>query len=114
MEQAMIDAATKTTKDLLAAASTNAALKKEAQAWLDAADKDAATPAYIEALKNGVSTIDELVGFASSDTAVQVFGAEGAKNFLAHAKDIQAKGAKYCDCPGCTAALATLKVFKAI
>ena len=27
-----------------------------------------------------------------------------AKNVLAHAQDIKAKGAKYCDCPACKAA----------
>ena len=28
---------------------------------------------------------------------------EMAKNVLAHAQDIKAKGAKYCDCPACKA-----------
>lgn len=114
MEQGMIDAATKTTKDLLAAASTNAELKKAAQVWLDAADKDAATPAYVEVLKNGVSTIDELLGFASSADAVKFLGADAAKGLLAHAKELKAQGAPYCDCAGCTAALNTLKALKAL
>lgn len=114
MEKAMIDAATKTTQDLLAAASTNADLRKAAQAWLDADDKDAATPAYAEALKNGVSTVDELVGLAASDMAVKIFGEEGAKQFSAHVQDLKAQGARYCDCAGCTAAMATLKALKAL
>ena len=89
-------------------------LKTAAQTWLDAADKDAAAPAYIEALKQGVSTIDELLNFAASEHAVQIMGADAAKQLLAHAKDIQAKGAKFCDCPACTADLAILRELKAI
>ena len=38
----------------------------------------------------------------------QVFGADGAKKILAHAEEIKAAGAKYCDCPACAACEALL------
>ena len=80
---------------------------------MDHKEDQSSTP-YIDALKNGVATIDELLAFAGSDHAKKILGEEGAKGLLAHAKDIQAKGAKYCDCPACTAALAILDILHAI
>lgn len=109
-----VEFVTAKTHDLMAAPSCNPTLKTAAQTWLDAADKDAAAPAYIESLKQGVSTIDELLDFAASEHAVQIMGDDAAKQLLAHAKDIQAKGAKFCDCPACTADLAILRELKAI
>ncbi len=114
MEAKILEAVTAKTNDLLAAPSCNPTLKAEANKWLAAADKDAETPAYIDALKNGVATIDELIGFAGSDHAKKLMGEEAAAGLLAHAKDIKAKGAKYCDCPACTAALAILDILHAI
>lgn len=39
----------------------------------------------------------------------QVFGADKAKEVAAHAKEIKAAGATYCDCPACAAAEAILE-----
>ena len=114
MDAKTVEFVTAKTHDLMAAPSCNPTLKTAAQTWLDAADKDAAAPAYIEAMKQGVSTIDELLNFAASEHAVQIMGADAAKQLLAHAKDIQAKEAKFCDCPACTADLAILRELKAI
>ena len=44
--------------------------------------------------------IDTLISFAESEGGSQCFGADAAKNIAAHAKEDQAAGAKYCDCPG--------------
>ena len=52
--------------------------------------------------------IDGLVAFAHSERAVEIFGAEGAKNFAAHADTLKASGAKYCDCPACSPAAEVL------
>ena len=52
--------------------------------------------------------IDGLIAFAGSEAGVGVFGAELAKNILAHAKEIKAAGAAYCDCPACAACKACL------
>ena len=38
----------------------------------------------------------------------KVFGADGAKKILVHAKDIKSAGARYCDCPACAACEALL------
>ena len=38
------------------------------------------------------------------------FGEETAKEFLAHAKELKAKGEKFCDCPACSAAQEVLKL----
>ena len=109
MDKKRIDFMTSKTQELMAAPSCSSTLKKAAQEWLDAADKEAATAAYVEALQQGVSTIDELLAFAGSDTAAKVLGADVAAQLLAHAKDIKAKGAKFCDCPACAADLAILQ-----
>ena len=108
MHAKTVEFVTAKTHDLMAAPSCHPTLKTAAQTWLDATDKDAAAPAYIEALKQ------ELLDFAASEHAVQIMGADAAKQLLAHAKDIQAKGAKFCDCPACTADLAILRELKAI
>ena len=50
-----------------------------------------------------------MIAFAESDAGAQVFGADAAKNVAAHAKEIKAAGAKYCDCPACAAAEAILE-----
>lgn len=52
--------------------------------------------------------IDGLISFAGSDMGAQVFGADDAKRSWAHAEEIKASGAKYCDCPACAACEALL------
>ncbi len=52
-------------------------------------------------------TVDGLIAFAGSETGAQVFGDE-APNVAAHARQIKAAGAKYCDCPACAAVEAIL------
>ena len=44
-----------------------------------------------------------LIGFAGSDAGKALFGDERAAAILAHAKDIKEKGARFCDCPACSA-----------
>ena len=99
------------TNELIAAPSCCPELKAEAQAWLAAAGTDAEaeeTLKYLNELEEDITPIDGLIAFANSDYAAKEFGPEGAKNLAAHAADIKAKGAKYCDCAACTAALAIL------
>ena len=43
------------------------------------------------------------------NAAAQIFGAEGAKNFAAHADELKASGAKFCDCGACKPGLEILK-----
>ena len=63
----------------------------------------------IAELEGDIMPIDMLIQFAESDGGVQVFGEETAKAIAAHARDIQSKGAVYCDCPACSAAAAILE-----
>lgn len=96
------------TQDLLQASSACKEVKEAAQNYLDAAgtekEADAAT-AYVKELE---MPIDGLISFAGSDMGAQVFGADDAKKILAHAEEIKASGAKYCDCPACAACEALL------
>ena len=92
---------------LLDAPSSNPTVKDFAQSWLDAegTEKQAAlTKQLVPLAEQNIALIDETIGFAGSELATQILGEEGAANLLQHAKDIKAKGAKFCDCPSCTAA----------
>lgn len=99
------------TAALIAAPSCSAEAKAAAEKWLAAvgtAEEKEATKAYLAELEADIMPIDGLIGFAGSEAGVGVFGAEMAKNILAHAKEIKAAGAAYCDCPACTAVKAIL------
>ena len=96
----------------LIASNANADLKAAAQKWLDTMDDRAANdqPAkdYIAALEYGVATIDELCEFVNSDKAKEIFG-DKVGDMQAHAAELKASGAKYCDCEACKLALEILK-----
>jgi hypothetical protein len=99
------------TAELTAAPSCCKEAKEAAAKWLAAAGTPAEkeeTARYLQELAEDITPIDGLIAFANSDYAAKEFGPEGAKNLAAHAADIKAKGAKYCDCAACTAALAIL------
>ena len=98
-------------KALAAAYSCCPELKAAVAAYVDAvgtADEKVAAQNLIAEIKDDITPIDNLVAFAHSPYAVEKFGAEGAKNFAAHADALKAGGAKYCDCPACTPALEIL------
>jgi len=85
--------------------------KAAAQAYLDAqgTEKEAeAGKMLVAEAKEDICSIDNTIGFMASDMAKQIFGEEVAAQKLAHAKEIKAAGAIYCDCPGCTAAKAIM------
>lgn len=99
-------------KELMAAPSCCAEAKEAAQAWLDAAgtDKEAeAAKALVKELEEDITPIDGLIAFAGSEVGAKVFGEEGAKKMIAHAQEIKANGAKYCDCAACAACEAILE-----
>ena len=70
------------------------------------------TKDYIAELEEDIMPIDGLIGFAGSEAGAAVFGAEKAKEVEAHAKEIKAAGAKYCDCPACAACEVILSKLK--
>ena len=96
----------------LIASNANAALKEAAQKWLDTmndrAANDQPSKDYIAALEQGVATIDELTAFVNSDKAKEIFG-DKLGDMQAHAAELKASGAKYCDCEACTLASQILK-----
>ena len=75
---------------------------------LGTAKEAAATKALITELEEDIMPIDQLIDFAQSEDAIQIFGAEMSKEVAAHGKEIKAAGALYCDCPACAAAEAIL------
>lgn len=111
MKKEILDFMILKTQELISAATCSQETKAAAQAWLDAVGTDSEaseTKKYIEELEADIMPIDNLIGFAESETGAQVFGADHAKQVAAHAKEIKAAGAKYCDCPACAAVEAIL------
>jgi len=96
---------------LMAAPSCCPEARAAAQAWLDASgteNEQAETKKYLAELAEDIVPIDGLIAFASSPAAAAHMGEAAAKGLLAHAQQIKAAGAQYCDCPACTAARAIL------
>lgn len=111
MEKEVLDYVVEKTNEMMNAATCSSEAKAAAQAWLDAvgtAGEAEETKKYIAELEADIMPIDSLIAFAESDAGSHVFGAETAKNVAAHAKEIKAAGAKYCDCPACAAVEAIL------
>lgn len=99
-------------KKMIAAPSCYSGLKVITQNWLDAigtAEEKTAARKLVEELEMDITEIDALVTFAHSEHAAEVFGADGAKDFAAHADALKAGGAKWCDCEACTNAFEILK-----
>ena len=99
-------------KAMAAAPSCCAGLKAAAAAYLNAvgtADEKVAAQNLLAEMEEDITTVDDLVPFAHSETAVQIFGTEGAKKFAAHADELKASGAKYCDCGACAPAVEILQ-----
>ena len=91
---------------LLDAPTSNPTVKEFAQSWINAEGKpeqNELTKQLVSVAEQNIAFIDETIGFADSELAVQILGKEGAANLLQHAKDIKAEGAEFCDCPGCVA-----------
>ena len=112
MKQETLNFVKEQTAALIVAPSCSAEAKAAAEKWLAAvgtAAEEEATKAYVAELEADIMPIDGLIAFAGSDAGVGVFGAELAKNILAHAEEIKAAGAEYCDCPACAACKAILE-----
>lgn len=112
MDKEVLNYVVEKTHELADAPTCSSETKAAAEAWLEAVGTDresAETKKYIEELEADIMPIDGLIGFAESDMGTQVFGADKAKAVAAHAKEIKAAGAKYCDCPACAAVEAILE-----
>ena len=101
MDKELFDYTAQKVEELLAAPSSSQTTRAAAQGWKDAIaageDADAATKKLLDAIDEHHTTIDELIA------AKDVMGEEVAAGMLAHAQEIKAQGAKYCDCAACTA-----------
>lgn len=112
MNQNVKDYVIQKVNELMSAPSCCADAKEAAQNWLDAigTDKEAEqTKNLIAELEMDIMPVDGLIAFAESEAGAQVFGAEMAKNVAAHGHELKDSGAKYCDCPACTAVAAILE-----
>lgn len=99
-------------KAMSSAPSCCAGLKAAVKVYLAAvgtADEKIAAQSLISEIEADITTIDNLVAFAHSEQAKEIFGANGAKNFAAHADELKASGAKYCDCGACAPAVEILQ-----
>ena len=95
-----------TVKNMIAAPSCCQELKDAGQKWLDAvgtAGEAAAWTALLAEAREDICTIEHARDFYESEMGTKIFGAEKAKALAAHARDLIAKGAKWCDCPACAA-----------
>jgi len=82
-------------------------LKAAAKEWLESIGTDEekkASQKYVTALEESIVDIDTVINLFSSERGIEKFGAERAAQIANHAKEIKAKGAKWCDCPACTKA----------
>ncbi len=112
MKKDVLDYVTEKTHELMNAATCSAGTKAAAQKWLEAIGTSleaCETEKYIAELEADIMPIDTLIGFAGSDEGAQYFGPDVAKHVLAHAREIKAAGAAYCDCPACCAVAAILE-----
>ena len=111
MDQNVLSYVEEKTMALIDAPTCSQETKAAAQSWLAAKGTDAQaaeTRRYIQELEADIMPIDGLIGFADSEAGAQVFGADKAKEVAAHAREIKAAGARYCDCPACAACEAIL------
>ena len=90
MDQNVLSYVEEKTMALIDAPTCSQETKAAAQSWLAAKGTDAQaaeTRRYIQELEADIMPI--------------YFGEDTATGIAAHAKDIKAAGAKYCDCPAC-------------
>lgn len=108
MNKELVELITAQAKNIIAAPSSYKDLKAAAQAFLDAADKDAAAKALVAEAEADITTIDGFIAFASSPVGEKVLGS-GAAAAAENAKQLKANGAKWCPCPACQACAAILE-----
>ena len=94
----MNEAIVEKVKALIAAPSCYAGLKKIAEEYIAALGSDREK----EAGRKLVAELeDDVLAFFESDAGEKTFGAKQAAAYAAHAREVKAKGGKWCDCPAC-------------
>ena len=100
----MNEAIVEKVKALIAAPSCYAGLKKIAEEYIAALGSDREKEAgrkLVAELEADVQTIDDVLAFFESDAGEKTFGAKQAAAYAAHAREVKAKGGKWCECPAC-------------
>ena len=115
MEQELIDYIAERAGVLATADSSTQVTKDAATAWkqaiaADPANAEAATKELLDTLEGRPTTIDQVIAFAEG-AAKQLMGEEAAADMLAAQKARKEQGAKWCNCPSCTAATEILAKF---
>ena len=93
-------------RELVAAPSCCAELKVAGNNYLSSLGTSverAAAAALIAEAKEDICTVDQVLEFFISPAAEAHFGKEKAQAIAAHARELKARGVKYCDCPACAA-----------
>lgn len=97
--------------------SSKQATKDAASDWLSAVKSaasddeiNAATEKFLDFLDGRPHTIDDVIQFAKGP-AVELFGEDGAAQYLAMQEQRKSEGAKFCNCPACAAASEILAKF---
>ncbi|EFM38529.1 hypothetical protein HMPREF0379_1719 [[Eubacterium] yurii subsp. margaretiae ATCC 43715] len=99
-------------QEIINAPSCYPALREVAQDYLDrlGTDKEKeAAKKLVEYTEECVEKIDDVLQFFQSDAGKKVFGEEKAVALAKQAKEVKAKGGKYCFCPACTAGVELLE-----
>ena len=86
------------------------------QAWLDTIKgnseaADIATETLLDIIEGRPTLIDEVLAFAQSPEAEELFGKEGAQGLLQRTRERKEQGFNYCGCEACTAASEILAKF---
>ena len=63
----------------------------------------------LDEIKRDIVPIEQMIIFAHSNHAIEAFGKEGAKKFLANAEALRRRGVKHCNCRACTLGLEILE-----
>lgn len=117
MEKELFDYVAERAEILATTPASKQETKDAALAWenavaADASDAavEAATTTLLDYLEGRPRTIESLIAFAQGP-AKEVIGENAAAEMLAKSERRMAEGAKYCDCPACTAASELLGKF---
>ena len=99
-------------KTLCASPSCYPELKQEIENYLAAlgtAGEKFAAEKLLDEIKRDIVPTEQMIIFAHSNSAIEYFGKEGAKKFLANAEALRRRGVKYCNCRACTLGLEVLQ-----
>lgn len=117
MEKETFDYVAKRADILSNADSSKQSTKDAARAWKETTAHDAnaeeienATNQFVDYLDGRPNTIDSVIAFCEGP-AKDIFGAEKAAQEAERHKKRKEEGAKFCDCPSCTAASEILAKF---